>query len=176
MIRTMIRSGALLLAATLLAGCGTHDTQSHQPQAGGEKYLLAEEPAGAKDVLKQRKESKDGDDVVVVGRIGGEKDPWFQGRAGFWIIDRSFSPCPPGENCPHPWDYCCVPKEDRLSGICVVKFEETPGKMLEGDARKLLGVKELDTVVVRGTARRDDKGNLTVLADGIYRRPEEKKE
>jgi hypothetical protein len=49
-----------------------------------------------------------------------------------------------------------------------VKVVDQDGKMVSIDARKLLGVKELDRVVVHGTATRDDEGNLTVLADGVY--------
>ena len=36
------------------------------------------------------------------------------------------------------------------------------------DAGELLSVKELSTVVVKGKAQRDDSGNLTVLASGVY--------
>ena len=36
------------------------------------------------------------------------------------------------------------------------------------DARELLNVKELTTVVVTGKAQRDDAGNLTILATGVY--------
>ena len=36
------------------------------------------------------------------------------------------------------------------------------------DARELLKVQELSTVVVRGKAQRDESGNLTVLANGVY--------
>ena len=39
---------------------------------------------------------------------------------------------------------------------------------MKEDARKLLDVKELSTVVVQGKAQRDDAGNLTVLATGVY--------
>jgi hypothetical protein len=36
------------------------------------------------------------------------------------------------------------------------------------DSRKLLGVTEADTVVVQGTASKDDSGNFTVLAQGVF--------
>lgn len=39
---------------------------------------------------------------------------------------------------------------------------------MKADARELLKIKELSTVVVKGKARRDDAGNLTVLATGIH--------
>ncbi len=50
----------------------------------------------------------------------------------------------------------------------MVKVVDTSGKTVATDARKLLGLKELQTVVVRGKAKRDEIGNLTVLADGIF--------
>ncbi len=39
---------------------------------------------------------------------------------------------------------------------------------MRADARELLKVKELSTVVVKGKAKRDDAGNLTILASGVY--------
>ena len=36
------------------------------------------------------------------------------------------------------------------------------------DARELLGVKELQTLVVQGQAKRDDGGNLTILAQQVH--------
>ena len=73
-------------------------------------------------------------------------------------------------------DWKLYAKTDRLY---IREFEEetnlrctllvdSSGSMLKSDARKLGQLKELQTVVVKGTASRDDKGNLTVLASGIY--------
>ena len=42
------------------------------------------------------------------------------------------------------------------------------GRALSGDARKLFGVKELQTVIIKGTARKDQAGNLTVVASGLF--------
>jgi hypothetical protein len=50
----------------------------------------------------------------------------------------------------------------------MVKVVDASGKPVAMDARKLLGLKELQTVVVRGQAQRDEAGNLTVLADGLF--------
>jgi hypothetical protein len=49
-----------------------------------------------------------------------------------------------------------------------VKVVGDGGELVKEDAKRLLGVNELDTVVVRGKASRDDAGNLTVLATGIH--------
>jgi hypothetical protein len=42
------------------------------------------------------------------------------------------------------------------------------GEFVEADVQKLFGIKGLSTVVVKGTAKRDKEGNLTVLATGVY--------
>jgi len=39
---------------------------------------------------------------------------------------------------------------------------------VKADARELLNVKEMSTVVVKGKAQRDEAGNLTILASGVY--------
>jgi hypothetical protein len=47
------------------------------------------------------------------------------------------------------------------------------GKPVTIDARELLNVKELSTVVVQGEAKRDEQGNLTIAADKVFVRPAE---
>jgi hypothetical protein len=136
------------------------------------ELLLKSEPADAKTVIEARKALKDGDDVVVTGRIGGAVDPWVEGRAAFSIVDQTLIPCSerPGDSCTTPWDYCC--DTDRLpQSLATIKFVDGQGKTLSTDARKLLGVKELQIVVVKGKAKRDDAGNLTVLATGLFAKP-----
>ena len=102
----------------LLIGCSQEPvTQSGAEQSSaalaanvdGSKFLLTSEPEEAKDVIQVRKDASDGDDVVIVGRIGGSENPWIDGRAAFSIVDGSLKACSdiPGDNCPKPWDYCC---------------------------------------------------------------------
>jgi hypothetical protein len=160
--------GAFLLA--LSAGCSD---RSDQPTSTitveGKKYLLAAEPAGAKGAAEVIEKAAAGDEVVVVGRIGGDVTPWIEGAAAFLIVDPSLPACndKPGDNCPTPWDYCC--DTDKLPKLrTTVKLVDQDGKLLQTDAREMLGVKELQTVVVRGRADRDDSGNLTILADSLF--------
>jgi hypothetical protein len=110
--------------------------------------------------------------VLVVGRIGGSKNPWIEGRAAFSIVDRSLRACSDieGDNCPFPWDYCCETSKLPTS-TALVKIVDDGGQVVAADARELLKVKELQTVVVRGKAQRDEAGNLTVLASGLYIKP-----
>ena len=50
----------------------------------------------------------------------------------------------------------------------MIKVVDENGDPVQADARELLKVKELSTVVIKGKAKRDDAGNLTVLASGVY--------
>lgn len=162
MIR-LIRS-CVILGVAFAAGCGQ---SAAPPKVDGTPFLLAEEPAGALSVVDARKDAKDGEAVLLVGRIGGSVKPFVAGRATFTIVDSALKPCAPDCGCKTPWDYCCdtdaLPKS--TATVKVVAADATP---VAADARALLGVKELQTVVVRGTAKRDSAGNLTVLATGVF--------
>ena len=179
---------AVILALQVAAGCSRPSPQGGAPAQGPaapapSEYLLSAEPPGARDVADVRKSARADEAVVVVGRVGGEvkdfdplaymdRNPWVEGKAAFLIADTSLVPCNAraGDNCPTPWDYCCdndVLKDSRL----MVKLVDRDGQSLPADARTLLGLKELQTVVVRGRAERDESGNVTILASGLFVRP-----
>ena len=169
----------LLLILVGIVGCSKEPSVSNDthvtaaPGREGGKYILPTEPANASDVIQTRKEAKDGDSVVVVGRVGGSKEPLVKGRAAFTIVDVSLKSCSDmeGDNCPTPWDYCCASKDELARGTVMIKFTDDQGKTLARDAKDFLGIEPLNTVVVQGRAKRDADGNLTVLANGIYVRP-----
>jgi hypothetical protein len=140
-----------------------------------DKYILKEEPKDAAEVLAVREKTKDKDDVVVVGRIGGRENPWIKGTAAFSIVDTSLKPCSelPGDTCPTPWDYCCEPDLAKAT-LFVTILDDKTGQTLKQDAREVLKLKELQTVVLKGKARRDKKDNVTIAASKIFIRPEKK--
>ena len=163
-------------AIVMMVGCGQAPAPSVPVSTvaskAGAQYLLSVEPAAAKSILQVREESKQGDEVVLVGRIGGDVNPWVEGRAAFSLVDLSARACSDiaGDSCPTPWDYCC--ETDKLvKGKTLIKLVGDDGQPVATDARELLGVKELDTLVVQGKAQRDDSGNLTILASKIFVRP-----
>ena len=163
-------------------GCGQSSTEptassdansaaesATKPTAAASEIILTSEPAGAKEVIAARESSQDEEEVVVVGRIGGSENPWIDGRAAFSIVDNSLKACSdiPGDGCEKPWDYCC--ETDKLPGAtALVKVVDADGTLIKEDARKLLNLKELQTVVVKGKAKRDDSGNLTVFANQVF--------
>lgn len=169
----MKRTILTLAAFTLLVniGCGPRGESESSPVStiDGTRYLLTEEPADAQEVTAARSSAQDQQTVAVVGRIGGSANPWVQGRAAFSIVDSSLKACSdiPGDKCKAPWDYCC--ETDKLAkATALVKIVDAQGRLLQADARQLLKLSELQTVVVRGTAQRDDAGNLTLLASGVF--------
>lgn len=160
----------VLAAVASVVGCGSSSTTTaNKPSAQGAAYRLSQEPSDAKGVKEVRESAEDGQPVVVEGRIGGDTNPWVAGQAAFLVVDKSLKPCNEKDDdaCETPWDYCC--DTDVLpQSKAMVKILDENGKPLATDARELLGVKELQTVVVRGKAKRDEAGNLTVLADGVF--------
>lgn len=160
--------GLLVVVASLMVGC----SESNQPvaqksasTAPDATYLLADKPADAKGVAQAREESQDNEEVSVEGRIGGSEKPFVDQIAAFTIVDPKLDWCADDEGCPTPWDYCCA---DKTGKMAMVKIVGADGQPVSKDARELLGVKELTKVVVRGKAKRDDQGNLTVLAEKVH--------
>jgi len=169
----MSRMLMFIFLATLgvYVGCSTSPTTTSGPSISPEasKYLLADEPAEAKSIVDARESSQDGEEVTLVGRIGGSVSPFIAGRAAFTVVDTLFIPCSERESdsCQTPWDYCC--DTDRLpKGTAMVKLVDDQGKTIPLDAKTQLGMKELQTVIVRGKAKRDEAGNLTVLAPAVF--------
>jgi hypothetical protein len=163
----------LLFLAAACVGCGSHtaatDNDEPKPSSGAKKHLLSTEPAGAKSVIEVKAGAKDGDEITLVGRIGGSASPFVSGRASFTVVDTSFVPCNerPGDTCEQPWDYCC--DTDRLpTGTATIKVVDAAGDTLALDGKRDLALVELQTVVVKGTARRDSAGNLIVLAPAVF--------
>jgi hypothetical protein len=152
----------------LVTGCSQATNESADVAVASD-FVLKQEPAAAQEVKAVHEGAGEGTEVVLVGRIGGSVDPWIKDRAAFTVVDNSLQACSdmPGDECVTPWDYCCA--TDQLpSAIALIKVVDASGKLVPTDARQLLGVKELDRVVVHGKATRDKDGNLTVLADGVF--------
>lgn len=159
----------------LVAGCSETPTTASRDDSTGStaaasQFIAASEPNGAIPVGEARESVKDGDDVVLVGIIGGSSKPFVDGLAAFTIVDSKVPYCADDEGCPTPWDYCCEQGQVK-DNIATVKVVDESGKPVATDARGLLDVQELSTVVVKGSAERDEQGNLAVLASQIFVRP-----
>jgi hypothetical protein len=166
---------ALVLSSLTLfaAGCGPTKVASDGMESGVDsksQYLVTTEPADAMPVGEAREKTEDGQEVTLVGLIGGSSKPFVDGLAAFTIVDPKVPYCADDEGCPTPWDYCCQTAAVK-ENIATIKVVDEAGKAVTGNAKELLNVNELSTVVVQGKAKRDDQGNLTVATTKIFVRP-----
>lgn len=173
----IVRNTLLLTIAcslTVLTGCGSSSNASMSPatQASdidGAQFLLSEEPAGARGVIEARESAKDGEALVLVGRIGGAANPWIEGRAAFTLLDPSMlvvdqsEGMEEGQLCTGD---CCAAELKECTTL--VKIVDAGGELVPVDARELLGLHESDMVVVKGSAKRDESGNFQLLATGVH--------
>ncbi len=157
--------GTCLAVLLLVFGCGKDEgAESGQPSSDGAQFLLAEEPAGAVNVIAARNQIQKEDaetELVIVGQIS---EPWSKTHAIFTIADPSLATHKhdDGEECP----FCA--KSKLKSGVAIVKIVAANDEVVKTDARKLLGLSESQVVVARGRAKYDDLGNLVVRATGIF--------
>ena len=130
--------------------------------------VVAGNPPGATSgVADANAAAKDGQKVAVRGRL---KD-FVPGQATFTMVDSAVKSCvETGDNCPTPWDYCCTPKELLTANSATVKLVGAAGgkTALKGELKGVAGLDHLSTVTASGTARRDAKGNLLVMAETLY--------
>ncbi len=165
-----------LSVVVIVAGCGDSDVAQTSGDGATRtvtsQYTVNVEPEGAIPVGTARESVEDEQIVTLVGTIGGSTEPFVDGLAAFTIVDPKIPYCSDDEGCPTPWDYCCT-QDQVKENIATVKVVDDEGKPVADDARQLLGVKELSTVVVQGKAKRDDQGNLTIEASKVFVRTSE---
>ena len=165
---------SIALAVLTLAsvGCQSKDSSSSTANTSQStsSFLVESEPTGAMPVGEARAKSEDGQEVTLVGLIGGSSKPFVEGLAAFTIVDPKVPYCADDEGCPTPWDYCCQ-TEAVKENIATIKLVDETGKPVASSSRDLLKVKELSTVVVKGKAKRDEQGNLTIAANQVFVRP-----
>ncbi len=168
-------SRLLLLSAagivTLLIGaCGDQpkDAETKPGPSLPETYWLAAPPANAQPIAKVFADAKSGDEVVAFGDVGGMTDVFIAGRALFPLVDSELKDCiERGDGCSTPWDFCCEPADSLAKNTATVEFHDEQG-LRKLPVRHFHGLDHLSRVYVKGTARRDDKNNLTIVASGIH--------
>lgn len=176
--------GIMLLTGLVALSANRAEMAGHRA-----RLRLAELPKERQEVLvvqqqlvadKKRPDAPKSRSVVLVGRIGGMPNvwpdshpdfPWYGGQASFFLVDSkiaaqfaSHAKAHGGEDCA----FCRQLAERNAHAIAVVNLVDPQGKIIKIDARELLGLKEGQTVVIRGRARLLAGTMLVVDADGVY--------
>ncbi len=143
-----------LLVVVSLGGCNGNTTPaganaSQTAPAAGASWLLAAMPADAIPVAQAKQTAKEGDRVVVRGRIGGRRDAVNADVAIFVMMDPAIPACKIGA-CKTPWDYCCESPESITSNSATVQLVGDTGRPMAIDLEKH-AIGPLDEVVVIGT-------------------------
>ena len=167
MTRTFL---SVVLIASLF-GCGKEEKKTPPAPVADSPALegltLAADPGDALSV-EDAKAAAPGSEVVAVGRIRNI----VKGFASFQLTDTGLDYCGSGadqmEQCPTPWDYCCLPQGEVNEATLLVEARDEKGEALA--AGKLPGLRRLDLVVVKGKLAKDEHGNVTIEATGWHRR------
>jgi hypothetical protein len=152
-----------IIAVVFTLGC---DRKPVETVALDSTLILTDEPSGTVSVAEVLENGQDGDEVTVAGWVAGSQQPIIKGRAAFTIVDLNL---PPMECSEIPHSYCCMPKDELLPNMVLVKFVDEEGKTILKDAHGLLGIGEAYTVVVQGRVQCTEEGEVSaILASGLY--------
>ena len=169
----------LTLTLALLVACGGEEPAPAPKKVAnvpdGSAWQLAEEPESMDEMgVIDAKEKGNAETVVVVGRVA----EMTRGYAAFRLVDASLDYCGQNkpEECPTPWDYCCDPPDKVKAAKMAVQFAGADGKVSKVDWKNEL--RPCDLVVLQGSLKTDEHGNVTVHATKFFRaeRPEFKHE
>jgi hypothetical protein len=182
-----------LLMATLLAtsiGSVCDASEDADVSAHRSRLTLSESPKDAAEVLtvvkrlaaeKNRPGGQKVLDVVVVAQIGGMPNvwpdthphfPWYPGQASFFIVDnkvaKQFAQHAKHHGGHDNCTFCQQLAAKNVNAIAVVNLVDAEGKTLPIDVRKVVDLKEQQTVTLRGKAKLLAGSLLQIDADGIY--------
>lgn len=136
--------------------------------------ILKESPTTAANVADLKKTAKEGEEVILRGQIGGQAKDVFSGnRAMMMVADMKLKACNknPGDTCETPWDFCCVPQNEKAAAIAIVQVVDEKGKLVKSSLKGAGGMDHLSVVVVKGKVAKNEGGNMIVNASGIYVEP-----
>ena len=181
--KKMVGIGSALAALLVVNGCDDGGTTAQAPtapppqvapgtQALPAGLVLGEAPAGAEDVVAAKKDAKEGDAVVVRGRVGGSPSPFVEGRASFQLVDASLKACGegnPDDKCETPWDFCCEEPKTIAAHSASVQVVNPDGRPMYSGLKGVGGLKPLSEVTVKGTvAKTSESGALVINATGLH--------
>ena len=168
-----------VLAAFALSSCGkektttdTNDDSANSSSSALSSILLDTAPTGAVSITEARKNPEPGTEVVIAGKVMGKLDPFVKGHALVVLGDPAkITSCDliPGDECPTPWDVCCDDPDVITASIATIQVVDDRGTPVKEGLKGLGGMKELSSLVVKGTvAEGSNANNFLLNATGIH--------
>lgn len=160
----------LVLSIPFATACAKSESSAALPASNvPETFFVAVAPPSPKSVSEVVASAKEGDQVVVTGRVGGAHKVFVDDYAAFSIVDAKLRACSDneGDKCKTPWDYCCESPETMAANALSVELV-ADGKLLKANPRGFHGLDLLKTIVVQGKVAKDSAGNVRVLATGVH--------
>lgn len=160
---------AMVCASLLTVGfIGCQGSSGPVVSEAGKKFVLSEKPEGAVPIVDARANIADTTEIVLITKVGVEDRKVFEeGKASF-LVREAFPDPNAGDG--HDADNCpfCKRRKSPYDGLAMVHFKDSDDKVIDTDARKLLGLKEDQEVIIKGSGSMDESGALVVSATGIY--------
>jgi len=161
----------LAVASLTLLGCGNDNaTKESNADSKTPAWVLTSAPGEAQSVADAKVSAKEGDTIVLSGRIGGRKEPLTSGSPVFIVMDLAIPHCGdnPDDACRTPWDYCCETPAVIIANSATIQIVDQTGKPVS-ESPDAHGLAALDKVIIVGTVGpRPNADILTVQATGIY--------
>ena len=162
------------LMLSLSGGCAQSPDLSEAALAAlRARIALEEEPSGvlpllaAVNALQANAGLAGTQEVVVLGRVGGVKNPCDAAKAVFVMTDPAadFDAGAHDAGCDC---HFCEKAQAAMPKLAIVELVDEHGRAYPVSVQQLADVAPDQMVVVRGRAKLDALGNLSVAASGIY--------
>ncbi|MSR75489.1 MAG: hypothetical protein EXS14_08490 [Planctomycetes bacterium] len=158
---------ACVLSLFFFSACGDKATPARVASGLPESNWLSDISGTPRSVREVISNAKDGQTVLVTGRVGGTAEIFVPGRATFLIADLALKDCyDMTDECKQPWDYCCEDPAALQTGTLAIEFHAN-GKVLSCDARGFHGLDHGNDVSVQGVIKRTASGSIVLVASGV---------
>ena len=167
-----------LLTSALLIGCEAKTTEQPSATAAApavsipDSTFMTKRPAEVTSLLEAKKNSKAGDSVVFLARVGGRVKPFMKKQAIFVVADPSLKSCElmaDDDHCSVPWDYCCEDGDMLRNGMATICIRDADGRPIKVNAEGAGGLEAAKFVVIEGVVNDlNDEGLFVVDASAIW--------
>lgn len=167
---TMILAATLcsfLMASVAAANPLAGRQSGSEPAALPADLFASAAPAGGTTIILARQTAKEGQTVVVQGRVGGLAQPFVDGRAVFLVVDPQALVCSPGCGV-KPGQVCAETLKAIMASSATVQVTDPQGRPLKVGLQGKSGLQPNAEVVVRGTVAKLEKNLMLINAQQIH--------